>query len=172
MLASDISDDKDEEEAADEKAGGERETVSIRQWRLFETGVPTSRRVMLRTDREVAPLPRLASNAHDHLVGSVAPPPVEPIDLRYCDVDGQYVRTQLMQKLYHLQKLSKANETPFIAEQITSAMAGCALWSVWRSSVTAPAYANRRRNYSIELSEGVSPSSRHHMLEPNRSSKK
>ena len=71
---------------------------------------------------------------------------VEPIDLRCCDVDGQHVRMQLMQKLHHLQKLSKSNETPFIAEQVTSAVAGCALWSDWRSSVTKPAWANRRRN--------------------------
>ena len=56
-----------------------------------------------------------------------------------------------MQNLYHLQELSKANETPFIAEQITSAVAGCALWSDWRRSVTKPAWANMRRNYSKEL---------------------
>ena len=57
----------------------------------------------------------------------------------------------MVQKLYHLQKLSKANETPFIAEEITSAVAGRALWSDWRSPTTSPAYANRRRNYSREL---------------------
>ena len=51
------------------------------------------------------------TKAHGHLIGSVAPP-IEPIDLRYCDVDGQYVRTLLMQKLYHLQKLSESNKTP------------------------------------------------------------
>ena len=127
----------EEEEAAEEKDKGVSKTVSIHQWRLFETGVPTK-------------LSRLATKAHGHLVGSVAPP-VEPIDLRYSDVNGQYVRAQLMQNLYHLQELSKANETPFIAEQITSAVAGCALWSTWRHSVVRPAYANKRRNYSREL---------------------
>ena len=143
-------DDDDEEEAAEKKTEDEGKAVSIRQWRLFETGVRTSDYTRRRTGRAVAPLSKLVTKAHGHLVGSVALP-VEPIDLQYCDVDGQYVRIQLMQKLYHLQKLSKANETPFIAEQITSAVAGCALWSNWRHSVIKPAWANRRRNYSKEL---------------------
>lgn len=117
---------------------------------IFEIGVPTSHYVRKPSGRLVALLTKLATKAHGHLVGSVAPP-VEPIDLRYCDVEGEYVRTQLMQKLYYLKKLSEDNKTPFIAEQITSAVAGCALWPDWRVSVTRPAYANRRRNYSSYL---------------------
>ena len=49
------------------------------------------------------------------------------------------------------QKLAASNEIPFIAEQITSAVAGCPLWSGWRSSVIVRAFANMRRNYSREL---------------------
>ena len=142
--ASDIDDDEEEECSV--------RTLSMSQWRKFETGVPTSAAVRRRTGRAIAPLSMLTTNKHRHLIGSVARP-VEPIDLRWSDVKGPYVREQLMVNLYRLKELAASNETPFIAEKITSAVAGCALWSGWRLSTTKPSYANYRgttpRSYSV-----------------------
>ena len=120
------------------------------QWRKFETGVPTSVGVRRRTGRAIAPLSMLTTNKHRHLIGSVARP-VEPIDLRSSDVKGAYVRLELMKNLYILKELASSTSSPFIAEEISSAVAGCAIWSGWRYSTTKPSYANFRRNYSKEL---------------------
>ena len=100
--------------------------------------------------RTIAPLSRLGTKALQHLIGSVARP-VEPIDLRWSDVNGPYVRAELMKNLYILKELASSTSSPFIAEEISSAVAGCAIWSGWRYSTTKPSYANFRRNYSKEL---------------------
>ena len=92
----------------------------------------------------------LTTKARRRLIGAVARS-VEPIDLRWSDVNGPYARDELMKNLYILKELASSTSSPFIAEEISSAVAGCALWSGWRISTTCPSYANNRRNYSKEL---------------------